>query len=324
MKKKFRLVPYSLDTVEKTVDEIPDGVKMIEAPHIWDEGFKGEDVVVAIIDTGCQTDHPDLQDRIIGGLNFTTDWDDDATCYEDNNGHGTHVSGTIAALDNGSGVVGVAPRVKLLILKVLSKDGSGSYAWITDGIKYATNWTGPNGECVRVISMSLGGPDDNPELRQAVQEAVAKQICVVVAAGNDGDDQESTFEYNYPASYNEVIEVAAADITGKLASFSNNNTEVDVIAPGVNILSTWIKGKYARLSGTSMATPHIAGALALLIQKGEYEFNRPLTESEIYALLVQRSVSLGFKKSSEGHGLVKLSYMEKVRSLLNFIEENFK
>lgn len=320
---KFRLIPFSVDAVEKKVDQIPEGVKMIEAPMLWDEGYRGEDVVVAIIDTGVQSDHPDLKDRIIGGINFTTDWNDDATCFEDNNGHGTHVAGTIAAADNGAGVIGVAPKVKLLILKALDRNGSGSYAWITDAIKYATNWKGPNNEHVRVISMSLGGPEDEPEMKAAIKAAVDAQIAVVCAAGNEGDAKEDTFEYDYPGAYNEVIEVAAADLTGKIADFSNNNKEVDVIAPGVNILSTWLKGKYARLSGTSMATPHVAGAMALLIQKGEKEFNRTLTEAEIYALLVKRTVELGYKRSSEGHGLVKLAYMEKVRSLVAFVEENF-
>ena len=319
--KDVRVIPFTVETIEQKADTVPEGVTIVEAPFVWSQGYKGDDVVVAVLDTGCEKDHPDLQDRIIGGKNFTTDGGPDD--YGDFNGHGTHVAGTIAAVSNGNGVVGVAPGVKLLICKVLDAQGSGYFSWITEAIKYATNWTGPNGEKVRVISMSLGGPSEVPELRKAIQEANEKQIAVVVAAGNEGDDKEDTFEYSYPGNYNEVIEVAASTLDNKLAPFSNNNQEVDVIAPGVDVLSTWPGKKYARISGTSMATPHVAGALALLIQQGEKEFNRTLTEAEIYALLVKRTVSLGYKKSSEGHGLIRLNYMEKVRELLSYIDQNF-
>ena len=120
--------------------------------------MKGQDVVVAVLDTGCDTNHIDLKDRIIGGRNFTKDYEADPNVYLDNNGHGTHVAGTIAATENGVGVLGVAPLAKMLVLKVLAGDGSGSYEQIIEAIHYAVNWRGPNQEKVRIISMSLGGP----------------------------------------------------------------------------------------------------------------------------------------------------------------------
>jgi major intracellular serine protease len=319
--RKARLIPFKVQSVEQKADTLPYGIETIEAPYLWDKGIKGEGIVVAILDTGIDLTHPDLKDNIIGGKNFTDEGSEDD--FHDENGHGTHVAGTIGATVNGSGVIGVAPNCKLLIIKVLGKDGGGSYSGIIDGIKYATNWQGENSEKVRIMSMSLGGSDDVPELHEAIRDAVRRDIAVVVASGNEGDNNENTFEFGYPALYNECIEVAASDEKNKLAKFSNNNLQVDVIAPGVNVLSTYMGGEFAKLSGTSMATPHVTGALALLLCQGEQYFQRRLTESEMYALLVKHTVSLGLKPSSEGHGLVRLGYTSKIRTLSNFISKTF-
>ena len=230
---------------------------------------------------------------------------------DDNNGHGTHVAGIIAAKEDDKGVVGVAPKAKLLICKVLNSQGSGSYQSIIDGINYAANWKGPKGERVRVINMSLGGPENDPQLEQAILQAVSKGIVVVVASGNEGDNNEATYEYSYPAGYRECITIAACDENRKLAPFSNNSLEVDAIAAGVRVLSTYPPSQFARLSGTSMATPHISGTMALLIKIGESKFKRTLTESEIYALLAKSAVSIGYQASSEGHGLPQLCELYK-------------
>lgn len=323
MSRDVKLIPYKLEALATETSEIPEGVSMVGAPAMWDKGFKGKDVVVAVLDTGCQMTHPDLANRIIGGKNFTDDYNGSDTNFDDNNGHGTHVAGTIAASQNGKGVVGVAPEAKLLIAKVLGGDGSGSYDWIIQGIKYATAWRGPNNERVRVISMSLGGPDDVPALHQAVKDAVAQGILFVCAAGNEGDNKEDTFEYDYPGAYNEVIEVGAVSLSSRLSSFSNNNTEVDCVAPGENIVSSYPGSQYAKLSGTSMATPHVSGALAVLINKSELEFGRTLTESELYAQLIKHTQALGYKKSSEGNGLVRLDTLERTDRLVQFIAKEF-
>lgn len=323
MTKDVRLIPHKLEALATETSEIPAGVKMVGAPSLWEKNEQGQDVVVAVLDTGCQTDHPDLMNQVIGGKNFTDDFSGSDLKFDDNNGHGTHVAGTIAALQNGTGVVGVAPKAKLLICKVLGGDGSGSYDWIIEGIKYATNWRGKNGERVRVISMSLGGPDDVPALHQAVKDAVAQGILFVCAAGNEGDSKEDTYEYAYPGGYNEVIEVGAVDLNGRLSSFSNNNTEVDCVAPGEDIVSTYPGSQYAKLSGTSMATPHVSGVLAVLIHKAEFEFGRKLTEAELYAQLIKHTQALGFRKSSEGNGLVKLDTLERTDKLVQFIAKEF-
>jgi major intracellular serine protease len=301
MEHQAHLIPFRVEEVEKQAMTIPYGVTLHQAPEVWEQGEKGEGIVVAVLDTGLDISHPDLKECDIGGRNFTTEGRPED--YRDFNGHGTHVAGTIAAAENGSGVVGVAPKAKILTVKVLDRNGGGNYWSIIEGIKFATNWRGKNGERVRVINMSLGGSVDDRRMQQAILDACSKGILVVAAAGNEGDANEETFEYSFPSAYNECITVAACDKDKKLANFSNNHLEIDIIAAGVDVLSTYPTSQFARLSGTSMAAPHVAGLLALIINIGERQFRRGLTESEIYALLVKCCCSLGYKKSSEGNGL---------------------
>ena len=306
---EMKLIPFTVQSVKEKPDERPYGINQIKAPEIWDQAERGKGVVIAILDTGIDTTHPDLKDRIIDGRNFTLEGRfNDIT---DRNGHGTHVAGTIAGSENGEGVVGVAPEADLLICKVLDRNGSGSYRSITQAIRWATRWRGPNGERVRIINMSLGGPSPDEKQYDAILQACGKGILVCVASGNEGDSNESSMEFGWPAGYNECITVSASDEEKKLAPFSNNSKEVDVIAPGVDVLSTYPVGKYAVLSGTSMATPHVAGALALIINIGEKYFDRTLTESELYALLVESCCSLGYRPSSEGHGIIDLTNLNK-------------
>ncbi|MDF2588391.1 MAG: intracellular serine protease [Anaerocolumna sp.] len=305
--KEVKLIPFTIQKIMKNVTEIPQGVDMVHAPALWEQSKKGQGVVIAVLDTGCQIDHPELQDRIVGGKNFTKDYNGNTSNFADNNGHGTHVAGTIAASENNAGVLGVAPLSKLLILKVLRKDGGGNYKSIIDAINYAIKWRGSNKERVRVISMSLGGKEDVAALHSAVKKAVENNILVICASGNEGDNSYKTDEYSYPAAYNEAISVGAVDFNKQIAKYSNSNMNVDLVAPGDGILSTFINGKYAKLSGTSMATPHVSGAAALLINVSEEEFGRTLTESELYAQLIKRTTSLGFDKRSEGNGLLDLS-----------------
>lgn len=304
---EVKLIPYEVLQIAADVTEIPKGVQLVNAPTAWTKSEKGKDIVVAVLDTGCQIDHADLKDRIIGGRNFTTDYNSDPKNFDDNKGHGTHVAGTIAATENNHGVLGVAPLAKLLIVKVLSGNGGGAYDWIINGINYAVNWRGNNGEKVRVISMSLGGPQDVPELHQAIKNAVNNDILVVCAAGNYGDGRPETDELSYPGSYQEVVEVGAVNLNKKIVDFSESNKNVDLVAPGEEILSTYINGGYATLKGTSMATPHVSGGAALIINQSEKEFERTLSEEEIYAQLIKRTDALGNPKKLEGNGILDLA-----------------
>ncbi|MDQ0220456.1 major intracellular serine protease [Peribacillus cavernae] len=300
------------------MSEIPPGIRLIRAPSIWKEGWKGENIVIAVLDTGCQMDHPDLTGQIIDGYNFTSDYNRDHANYSDNNGHGTHVCGTIAASENGSGVVGAAPKAKLLVLKVLTGSGEGETEHITSAINYAIKWTGPQGEKVRIISMSLGGSDNNPSLHSAIKKAVQNNMIVVCAAGNEGDGNSQSNEYNYPGAYQEVVEVGSVNLLRRHSGFSNSNSELDLVAPGEQIVSAYPGNQYATLSGTSMAVPHVSGALALLIEKYEKKRNLPLSEPEIFKQLIKNTVPLGYSKSEEGNGMLKLNHQksQKLRKIL--------
>lgn len=320
----IHLIPYRVEKISSEAPQIPEGVRMIQAPAVWESAEKGQGNVIAILDTGCQQDHPDLKDRILEGRNFTADFGGDTANFDDNNGHGTHVAGTAAASHReAGGIAGVAPEAQLLILKVLNGEGSGDYAGIISGIHYAIDWRGPNGEKTSVISMSLGGPEDIPELYEAVKRAVDAGIPVICAAGNEGDASPATDEFAYPGAYGEVIQVGAVDFGRKIAPFSNTNNEIDLVAPGIDIYSAYPGSKYASLSGTSMATPHVSGALALIKNIAENEFARDLTEAELYAQLVRRTLPLGYPKTAEGNGLLALDILSKFEQLFKLFNSSY-
>lgn len=231
--------------------EIPWGVKRLNAPAAWDY-TAGAGVKVAIIDTGMDYTHPDLAANYKGGYNAIIST---ATPMDDH-GHGTHVSGTIGAVKDSAGVVGVAPKASLYAVKVLDKNGSGQYSWIVDGIDWAI------ANHMQVINMSLGGGSGTEALKQVMIKAEQAGVTVICAAGNDSGP------VNFPAKYPQAIAVSASDNTDKIASFSSRGAEILVIAPGVNIYSTRKGGGYTTMSGTSMASPHVAGLAALAIGAG--------------------------------------------------------
>jgi len=178
---------------------------------------------------------------------------------DDDNGHGTHVAGIIAALDNTVGVLGVAPQASLLAVKVLNRRGSGYLSDIIEGIQWSVN----NG--ADVINMSLGTTSNVQSFHDAITAAYNAGVVVVAAAGNSGS-RDNTVEY--PAKYPEVIAVSATGTNNVIASFSSRGTEVELAAPGMNVPSTYMGGGLKTLSGTSMASPHVAGVAALIIASG--------------------------------------------------------
>jgi subtilisin family serine protease len=225
---------------------------------------KGTGVKVCVVDSGIDYKHTDLAANYLGGSDFINSDTDPM----DDNGHGTHVAGTIAAVaNNGTGVVGVAPEAKLLAAKVLNRRGSGSFSAIIAGVNYCVE------QGAQVINMSLGGGFDDPALESALVDARAAGVTVVVAAGNDGVDLGVT--PSYPASYDgTVITVSAAwvdEVDRPLGTevsyptFSNYGAAVDLSAPGVYVVSTKKGGGTTSMNGTSMASPHVAGAAALYI-----------------------------------------------------------
>jgi len=229
---------------------VPSGIARIGALASPTAKIDGIDervnVDVAVIDTGIDPTHPDL--NVSGGVNFAN-----GTSYSDGNGHGSHVAGTIGAKDNQVGVVGVAPGARLWAVRVLGNNGSGALSGVLRGI----DWVAARGD-IEVANMSLGAAGNS--LNDAVNGAVNRGVVFAVAAGNASDNAAG---YT-PASAANALTVSALRVSDNtFAYFSNYGSVVDLIAPGVNVLSTWKGGGYSTISGTSMATPHVAGAAAL-------------------------------------------------------------
>jgi len=265
--------------VHSMAQTIPTGVRRVDAPT---NPNKGSGIGIAVLDTGIDLNHSDLKTNTIAGTNCVRP----RRAPQDDNGHGTHVAGTIAAVNNTTGVVGVAPAAKVIAVKVLGPSGSGSWSQVICGIDWVTaHATQYN---IKVANMSLGGGGtsdnncgntNNDALHQAICNSVAAGVTYVVAAGNSASNASTSV----PAAYNDaVITVSAlADSDGlpggfgaatgygaddTFASFSNFGSPVDIAAPGVSIYSTYRSGGYTTLSGTSMASPHVAGAAALYIK----------------------------------------------------------
>jgi len=248
-------------TVYAIDDELSNswGVKRIGAGTVHDGGNKGAGVKVAIIDSGIDYTHPDLDDNYAGGYDFVNSDTDPM----DDDGHGTHVAGTIAAEDNEVGVVGVAPEASIYALKVL-EGGTGDYSDVIAAIQWAVD----NG--IQVTNNSYGSSSDPGELVKAAFDTAyyTHGMLHVAAAGNNGNPPGRGDNVIYPARWDSVIAVAATDESDKRARWSSTGLDVELSAPGVNINSTLVGGGYGGMNGTSMASPHVAGTAALVITSG--------------------------------------------------------
>jgi type VII secretion-associated serine protease mycosin len=265
----------------------------IGMPSAWDRGQGSPTALIAIVDTGVDLDHPDLAGRIAPGWDFVGD----DPVADDDSGHGTMVAGAAAAgTNNGKGVAGVAWNARILPVKVLDSQGSGTDADVASGITWAAD------QGARVINVSAGGTDDSSVLRDAVDYALARDAVVVAAAGNDA----SAFPF-YPAAYPGVVAVTATDHAGAFASFSNYGPWMTLSAPGVNITSTAMGPgeQYSTGSGTSFASPLVAGASALLRAA-----NPTWSQAEVMARLKVTARDAGPPGPDDqyGYGLVDPTY----------------
>ena len=243
------LVPDALWVSTAAGDTADWGHEAVGVPAAW-KATKGKGVVVAVLDTGCDSEHRDLKPQILKAMDFTAS----RSGTSDINGHGSHCAGVVLAAENQTGMVGVAPEARLLVGKVLGDKGSGSSSGIARGIDWAVS------EGADVISMSLGGPAPDPYTQAAVKRAAEAGVIVCAAAGNEGPRPGTV---GYPGGYPECVCVGAVDEGLNTAGFSSRGNQLLVAAPGVNIRSCYPGDRFATMSGTSMATPYVAGVAAL-------------------------------------------------------------
>jgi type VII secretion-associated serine protease mycosin len=274
----------------------------IEAPHAWALSTGSGDVIVAVLDTGVDLDHPDLQGKTVSGRDFVNN-DSDAS---DDEGHGTHVAGIVAARTNNSrGVAGVSWESKIMPVKVLDWSGSGTHSEIAEGIR----WAADHG--AHIINLSLGGESGSTTLQNAVNYAYNRGALMVASAGNSYQEGNPVI---YPAAYPHVLAVAATGDQDEHASYSETGSYVDVAAPGGNptgswdsnpnhwIMSTYLGGSgYAQVAGTSQAAPHVAGLAALI-----WSVSSSLSNDQVEQTIEETAVDLGDSGRDNvfGHGRI--------------------
>lgn len=263
---------------------------MIGMEKSWEISQGSSDVIVAIVDTGIDMKHPEFNGKLVDGYNVIAD----NKRPMDDNGHGTHVAGVIAAkTNNKNGIAGMSWNSKLMPVKAIGADGSGTAFDIAQGIIWATD------HGADVINLSVGNYTSSAELKNACRYAFDHNVVLVAATGNDNTDQPG-----YPAAYSEVMGVSAIDHNKRRADFSNFGDYVDVVAPGVDIASTYIYSDYAALSGTSMACPHVS-ALASLIRS----VHPKMKNTQVMEIIRHTAQDLGRKGKDPmfGYGMINVN-----------------
>ncbi len=276
-------------------------LRQVGLPQAWAFSTGQGAPIIAVLDTGADLAHPDLAANLLPGYDFVNGDGEP----QDDNGHGSHVTGIIGAVgNNGQGVCGLLWQAQIMPLKILDENGSG-YVW---DAALALKWAVESG--ARVINMSFGTTEGSQLLEEAIKGALyddsgaRRNTIIVAAAGNVGSANIGPGATVYPAAYPGVLAVGATDSQNRLASFSNQASFLDLVAPGVQILSTLPQGRYSTYSGTSMASPHVTGAAALI-----WAAHPELTADQVVALLLQGAIDLGEPgwDPAFGHGLVNVT-----------------
>ncbi|UQD50821.1 peptidase S8 [Bacillus methanolicus] len=260
---------------------------VIQTEAGWDITKGDEKIIIAVVDTGVDLNHPDLRKRLTKGYNVLENND----YPDDDNGHGTHVAGIIASeTNNREGIAGITWYNKIMPIKAMGAEGYGSTFDIAKGII----WAADHG--AKVINLSLGNYHPSSLMKEAVKYAFEKNAVIISAAGNDNSNHPS-----FPAAYPEVLGVSAVSYSGQRAPFSNYGDYIDVSAPGVQIPSTYFNKQYAALSGTSMASPHVAGLAGLILSA-----NPNLTNKDVMNIIKSTAYDLGApgKDNDFGSGLI--------------------
>ncbi|UCE23250.1 MAG: S8 family peptidase [Candidatus Zixiibacteriota bacterium] len=267
------------------------GVDRIDAEYVHAEsGNRGAGINVAVLDTGGDKDHPDLT-----WSPGTTVMGKDTTRWDDKNGHGTHCAGIISADDNDIGIVGVAPECDVIMVQI-SRASRISLFKIIKGIEWciATHHDGDEDNDVQIMSMSFsGGPTEAEGV--ALSAAYAEGILLVAAAGNSRSDVANY----YPAAHPDVMAISGIDAYGQAYYNTNYGEEIELIAPAVNVLSTYLEGSYTTMTGTSMACPHVAGTAALI-----WSDNPSMTHQQVRDQLHATAEDISFPQTYQGYGLV--------------------
>ena len=256
------------------------GIRMAGAPLEWGE-VTGKGVRVGIIDTGIDLTHRDLSENIADAVSFISD------SPQDDNGHGTHVAGIIGARKNGTGVVGMAPECNLYIAKAFDKQGNGEFPAIYKSLEWMIR------KRVQIVNMSFSSDEPSKGYEEILQAANNHGITLICAAGNEGSKRRNTI--GFPGKFPQTVAVTAVDPNRKSTEFSSAGYESELCAAGVDIYSTYPGNSYAKLSGTSMATPIISGAAALMQAKGMHRYRRFLSPKEVRFLLHLYTEDLGGK-----------------------------
>ncbi len=264
--------PLSRPQGARGLPRIPWGVKEIKAPEAW-KYSRGNRIKIGVIDTGIDASHPDIRPNIAGGVNVVQR----SHSPDDDNGHGTHIAGTIAAANKTNGILGVSPRASIYAIKAFDHDGSAFVSDIIMGIDWCIR------NSIDIINMSFGMKSSSPSLRDSIGKAYDAGVIVVASSGNDGLKDE----IDYPAGYRQTIAVGATDKNRQIAKFSNHGKGINIYAPGDDIFSTWLNDGYNTISGTSMATSHVSGVIAMLLAK-----KKRVTTKGIKVLLKQTAVPL--------------------------------